>query len=156
MKLKNSSFSRIGSFSLFDVVLLSLTFLLRSKSKIRIYMQFSRCSADTIFCWPAFCRSTEFNIFWMLNSIYQQKYYFLKNRQPPTFPYRRQHSIIGRLRLNHRVRDGNGCFPQAYRHRKSLKRNRTVCPGLFHWAISFKCSISRLTTEQYNQPLLLS
>ncbi len=37
-------------FSLFDVVLLSLTFLLRSKSKIRIYMQFSRCSADIIVC----------------------------------------------------------------------------------------------------------
>ena len=32
-------------------------------------------------------------------------------RQPPTFPYRRQHSIIGRLGLNHRVRDENGCVP---------------------------------------------
>ena len=31
--------------------------------------------------------------------------------QPPTFPSRLQHSIIGRLRLNHRVRDVNGCFP---------------------------------------------
>ena len=31
--------------------------------------------------------------------------------QPPTFPYRLQHSIIGRLRLNLRVRDVNGCFP---------------------------------------------
>ena len=31
--------------------------------------------------------------------------------QPPTFPYRLQHSIIGRLRLNHRVRDVYGCFP---------------------------------------------
>ena len=30
---------------------------------------------------------------------------------PPTFPYRLQHSIIGRLGLNHRVRDGNGCVP---------------------------------------------
>ena len=38
--------------------------------------------------------------------------------QPPTFPYRLQHSIIGRLRLNRRVRDGNGCFPQAHRHQK--------------------------------------
>ena len=43
---------------------------------------------------------------------------FKKIRQPPAFPYRRQHSIIGRLSLNHRVRDGNGCDPQAYRHRK--------------------------------------
>ena len=33
------------------------------------------------------------------------------SRQPPAFPCRLQHSIIGRLRLNHRVRDGYGCFP---------------------------------------------
>ena len=31
--------------------------------------------------------------------------------QPPTFPYRYQYSIIGRLSLNHRVRDVDGCFP---------------------------------------------
>ena len=31
--------------------------------------------------------------------------------QPPTFPCRLQHSIIGRLSLNHRVRDVDGCFP---------------------------------------------
>ena len=31
--------------------------------------------------------------------------------QPPAFPYRFQYSIIGRLRLNHRVRDVDGCFP---------------------------------------------
>ena len=31
--------------------------------------------------------------------------------QPPAFPYRRQYSIIGRLGLNHRVRDVDGCFP---------------------------------------------
>ena len=31
--------------------------------------------------------------------------------QPPALPYRLQYSIIGRLRLNHRVRDVNGCFP---------------------------------------------
>ena len=32
-------------------------------------------------------------------------------RQPPAFPYRLQYSIIGRLSLNHRVRDVDGCFP---------------------------------------------
>ena len=32
-------------------------------------------------------------------------------RQPPTLPYRLQYSTIGRLCLNHRVRDGNGCDP---------------------------------------------
>ena len=30
---------------------------------------------------------------------------------PPAFPYRLQYSIIGRLGLNRRVRDGYGCFP---------------------------------------------
>ena len=38
-------------------------------------------------------------------------YYLILIRQPPTFPYRYQYSIIGRLSLNHRVRDGNGCVP---------------------------------------------
>ena len=31
--------------------------------------------------------------------------------QPPALPYRLQYSTIGRLGLNHRVRDGYGCFP---------------------------------------------
>ena len=53
-------------------------------------------------------------------------------RQPPALPCRLQHSTIGLLGLNHRVRDGYGCFPQAYRHRKS-------CYQLF------------LITKQYNQ-----
>ena len=39
-------------------------------------------------------------------------------RQPPAFPCRLQHSIIGRFSLNRRVRDGYGCFPEAHRHRK--------------------------------------
>ena len=43
--------------------------------------------------------------------------------QPPAFPCRRQHSIIGRPGLNHRVRDVteltfHGCFPRAHRHQK--------------------------------------
>ena len=40
-------------------------------------------------------------------------------RQPPTLPYRPQYSTIGRLWLNLRVRDENGCLPQAHRHRIS-------------------------------------
>ena len=40
--------------------------------------------------------------------------------QPPAFPYRHQYRIIGRFRLNHRVRDVYGCFPQAHRHQNSL------------------------------------
>ena len=31
--------------------------------------------------------------------------------QPPTLPSRLQLSTIGRLSLNHRVRDVDGCFP---------------------------------------------
>ena len=36
--------------------------------------------------------------------------------QPPTLPHRLQCSTIGRLSLNHRVRDENGCVPYAHRH----------------------------------------
>ena len=43
---------------------------------------------------------------------------FWGSRQPPAFPCRLQHSIIGRFSLNRRVRDGYGCFPEAHRHRK--------------------------------------
>ena len=46
--------------------------------------------------------------------------------QPPALPYRLQHSTIGRLGLNHRVRDGNGCVPQAHRHQKSLRLFRIL------------------------------
>ena len=36
--------------------------------------------------------------------------------RPPAFPRRLQRSIIGLPRLNHRVRNGHGCFPRAHRH----------------------------------------
>ena len=44
-------------------------------------------------------------------------------RQPPALPYRLQYSTIGRLGLNHRVRDVmelkfHGCLPRTHRHRK--------------------------------------
>ena len=42
---------------------------------------------------------------------------------PPAFPRRLQRSIIGRPGLNHRVRDGYGCFPRAHRHQKFLFSN---------------------------------
>ena len=53
----------------------------------------------------------------------QLSYKPLGIRQPPAFPYRLQCRTIGRLRLNRRVRDGNGCFPQAHRHQKSRVLN---------------------------------
>ncbi len=54
--------------------------------------------------------------------------------QPPALPGRLQPSTIGRLGLNHRVRDGNGCDPQANNHQKlcvslSELRNRTEFRG---------------------------
>ena len=39
-------------------------------------------------------------------------------RQPSIFPGRLQPSIVDRISLNLRVRDGNGCDPDAHRHRK--------------------------------------
>ena len=51
-------------------------------------------------------------------------------RQPPALPCRPRHSTIGRSGLNHRVRDGYGCFPGAHRHLKtalsSSLDNKTV------------------------------
>ena len=44
--------------------------------------------------------------------------FFSLIRRPPALPHRLQCSTIGRLGLNRRVRDGNGCVPQAHRHRK--------------------------------------
>ena len=37
----------------------------------------------------------------------------------PALPCRLQHSTIGRLGLNLRVRDENGCFPETHQHQKS-------------------------------------
>ena len=43
-----------------------------------------------------------------------------KTWQPPAFPHRRQCSIPGRVRLNHRVRDVDGCFPYPYCHQEYI------------------------------------
>ena len=65
------------------------------------------------------------NVFWLwspmklsLHGIASLKLTYILNldnfqniRQPPALPYRLQHSTIGRLSLNHRVRDENGCVP---------------------------------------------
>ena len=39
------------------------------------------------------------------------RFVFILIRQPPALPCRLQHSTIGRLSLNLRVRDENGCVP---------------------------------------------
>ena len=83
------------------------------------FLVFSRMSC--IFCVK--------DILYFLYAIFKVRYLssypcsglpFKVIRQPPALPCRLQHSTIGRLGLNHRVRDGNGCVPQAHRHQKSL------------------------------------
>ena len=67
--------------------------------------------------WLNVYQSSEASILWILWSLVKPVILFLI-WQPPAFPYRHQYSIIGRFRLNHRVRDVDGCFPKAYRHQK--------------------------------------
>ena len=56
--------------------------------------------------------------------------------RPPALPHRLQCSTIGRLRLNRRVRDGNGCFPQAHRHQKSIFSYSLITQTVKHIQIS--------------------
>ena len=66
--------------------------------------------------WLNVYQSSEASILWILWSLVKPVIFLIW--QPPAFPYRHQYSIIGRLGLNHRVRDVDGCFPKAYRHQK--------------------------------------
>ena len=72
-------------------------------------MQFSRYMSD--WCYQSFKYKRVF-----CTRIADKIFFII--RQPPALPCRLQHSTIGLLGLNHRVRDGYGCFPQAHRHRK--------------------------------------
>ena len=47
----------------------------------------------------------------LLKSLITHKTILFYNPAVTSFPYRLQYSIIGRLSLNHRVRDVDGCFP---------------------------------------------
>ena len=74
--------------------------------------------------------------------------------RPPALPHRLQCSTIGRLGLNHRVRDGNGCVPQAHRHQKFYSRR---CLG---WLCALRIrhhllSIYLFGKSTVMQPLLL-
>ena len=70
--------------------------------------------------WPPACKAgalpTELHPHWNIVN------FLFLIWQPPAFPYRHQYSIIGRFRLNHRVRDVDGCFPKAHRHQKTASR----------------------------------
>ena len=79
-------------------------------------MQFSKYMSD----WSLSVIKNQ-NLFWSLITGKDQFISFFKLFiiwRPPALPHRLQCSTIGRLRLNRRVRDGNGCFPQAHRHQK--------------------------------------
>ena len=71
--------------------------------------------------WLNVYQSSEASTLWILWSLVKPVILFLI-LQPPAFPYRHQYSIIGRFRLNHRVRDVDGCFPKAHRHQKIASR----------------------------------
>ena len=72
---------------------------------------------------------------------------FFLHRQPPAFPCRLQHSILGRLSLNHRVRDVDGCFPKAHRHQKIVSASQIHQKLLRNFrSLSSFC----LITEQWN------
>ena len=66
--------------------------------------------------WLNVYQSPEASTLWILWSLVKPVIFLIW--QPPAFPYRHQYSIIGRFRLNHRVRDVDGCFPKAHRHQK--------------------------------------
>ena len=81
--------------------------------------------------WPVSSTGLKFDVVFSFRIIKKNFYNYVQFsrykkgiRQPPALPCRRQHSTIGRLGLNHRVRDGNGCVPQAHR-----RRNLTVAFG---------------------------
>ena len=92
--------------------------------KFSMYTQSLLCRAIRSYfvtSWLNLYQSSEASIFWILWSLVKPVILFLI-WQPPAFPYRHQYSIIGRFRLNHRVRDVDGCFPKAHRHQKTASR----------------------------------
>ena len=96
------------TFVTFDVSISSCSFIKRIKIFLIMYAVFKvRISFG-------FISQMRTKVFY---SQLTDKLFFFKIWRPPAFPHRLQCSIIGRLGLNHRVRDGNGCCPQAHRHR---------------------------------------
>ena len=76
--------------------------------KSSVYLNsFSRCNGWYTFCTSMFRWSVRLGH----HCDFRTHHFLLLIRQPPALPCRLQHSTIGRLGLNHRVRDGNGCVP---------------------------------------------
>ena len=86
--------------------------------------------------------------------------------RPPALPRRLQRSTIGRLRLNHRVRNGNGCAPQAHRHqqvlschlnapdpvRQLLRESLALCPHVTVLNSDFATGLSSLSADVAEVP----
>ena len=77
-------------------------------------------------CWLIFYQPFKKKISFLLKSLVKPASILIRISpaflfliwRPPALPHRLQCSTIGRLGLNRRVRDGNGCVPQPHRHRK--------------------------------------
>ena len=78
-------------------------------------------------CWLMFYQPSERKITFSLRSLVKPASILIRISpgflfliwRPPALPHRLQCSTIGRLGLNRRVRDGNGCVPQPHRHQNS-------------------------------------
>ena len=89
-------------------------------------------------CWLMFYQPFKKKISFLLKSLVKPASILIRISpaflfliwRPPALPHRLQCSTIGRLRLNRRVRDGNGCFPQAHRYQKCLFSYHTFVPVL--------------------------
>ena len=82
---------------------------IKLKSMLRNLCFQLHCDEHFVTFWLMLDQSSMIRMLSYHASLIQR--YFLFNWRPPTLPCRLQHSTIGRLGLNHRVRDGNGCFP---------------------------------------------
>ena len=77
-------------------------------------------------CWLMFYQPFKKKISFLLKSLVKPASILIRISpvflfliwRPPALPHRLQCSTIGRLGLNRRVRDGNGCVPQPHRHQK--------------------------------------
>ena len=74
-------------------------------------------------------------------------YIFFIIWQPPTLPYRLQYSTIGRSRLNHRVRDENGCDPWPHRHQKLWTLGEVFSNLVWMFSFSLNEALSSLVRK---------
>ena len=83
-------------------------------NQIYMYAVFKVQSFNLTECLSVIRTYKLFYKFWSLVkpvTIKNLIYFLFLIRRPPALPHRLQCSTIGRLGLNRRVRDGNGCFP---------------------------------------------